>query len=152
MRARCLTLCVILAVCSTLLHAQEVKSLDITGLRPRTQLRYPPAPPADCDTAGCVGGGYGSLLVGDGAAHIHDPHALGVYLLRVTPTDIDPTQPFEAEFRVLNTGLAPIELPISPNLSDLQTEDEWATFSYFSLALVVYTEKRQPGDTFRWTG
>jgi hypothetical protein len=58
----------------------------------------------------------------------------------VTPTDIDPTQPFEAEFRVLNTGLAPMELPISPNLSELQPEDESATFSYFSLALNVEPE------------
>ena len=68
-----------------------------------------------------------------------------MYLLRVAPTDIDPTQPFEAEFRVLNTGIAPIEVPVSPHLSDLQPSDESAAFSYFSLALVVQVEGPQQG-------
>jgi hypothetical protein len=142
MRCSRLSASVILTLGSILLHAQEVKYIDIRGLQPRTQLRYPAAPDADCNAAGtsCVGGGHGGVAVGDGAPDIRDPHALGVYLLRVTPTDIDPTQPFEVEFRVLNTGLAPIELPISPNLSDIQPNDESATFSYFSLALVVHTE------------
>jgi hypothetical protein len=66
-------------------------------------------------------------------------------LLRVTPTDIDPTQPFEAVFRVLNTGLADIDLPVSPHLSDLQPADESVAFSYFSLALVVGVAGPQRG-------
>lgn len=139
MRASRLTLCFLVTVCCTLLPAQEIKSLDITSVPPRTQLRYPQAPPADCNAAGCVGGGYGGVLISEGAPDIRDPRALGVYLLRVTPTDIDPKQSFEAEFRVLNTGLAPIELPISPDLADLQPQDESVSFSYFSLALVVQT-------------
>jgi hypothetical protein len=68
-----------------------------------------------------------------------------VYLLRVSPTDIDPVNPFEAEFRVLNTGLAPIEVPVSPHLSDLQPSDASAAFSYLSLALVVQVEGPQRG-------
>ena len=83
--------------------------------------------------------------VADGAPDRRDPRALGVYLLRVVPTDIDPLQPFEAEFRVLNTGVAPIEIPVSANLSDLQPGDESAVFSYFSLALVVQIDGRQSG-------
>jgi len=78
----------------------------------------------------CVGGGYGGVGVGDGAPDRRDPHALGVYLLRVTPTDIDSTQPFEAEFRVLSTGLASIDLPVSPHLSDLQPTDASVVFVY----------------------
>jgi hypothetical protein len=87
-----------------------------------------------------VCGGYGGGGVADGAPDRRDPHALGVYLLRVNPTEINPAQPFEAEFRVLNTGLASIEVPVSPHLSDLQPADESAPFSYFSLALVVSME------------
>src|SRR5215469_14102626 len=88
---------------SVMLRAQEIKYLDLTSITQRTELRHPPAPPSNCDKASqdCVGGGYGGVGVGDGAPDRRDPHALGVYLLRVTPTDIDSTQPFEAEFRVL---------------------------------------------------
>jgi hypothetical protein len=85
------------------------------------------------------GGGVGGS-VGDGAPDRRDPHALGVYLLRVTPTEIHPSQPFEAEFKVLNTGDVPIEVPVYSHLSDLQPSDESVSFSYFSLALVVHGE------------
>lgn len=133
-----------LLVSAALLHAQEIKYLDIRSIQQRTELRHPPAPSVDCDGNGhCVGGGGGSVSVGDGAPDIRDPHALGVYLLSVAPADIDPSQPFEAEFRVLNTGVAPIELPISPHLADLQPGDDAASFSYFSLALEVHTDGKR---------
>jgi len=38
----------------------------------------------------CGGTGGGSVV--DGAPDRRDPRALGVYLLRVTPTDINPTR------------------------------------------------------------
>lgn len=124
-----------------LLNAQEVTYVDLTAIKQRTQLRNPPAPAPDCEQGRpCVGGGYGGVGIGDGAPDRRDPHALGVYLLSVKPSEIDPVQPFEVEFRVLNTGLAPIELPIYPDLSDLQPGDESATFSYFSLNLAVRVE------------
>ncbi len=72
----------------------------------------------------------------DGGPDRRDPHALGIYLLRVTPTDINPAEPFQVEFKILNTGTAPIELPVSPHLSDLQPRDETVIFDYFSLAVV----------------
>ncbi len=131
---------------SAMLRAQEVKYIDLSLISQRTELRYPPAPPPDCKPdRSCVGGGYGGVGVGDGAPDRRDPHALGVYLLRVTPTDIDPAKPFQAEFRVLNTGLASIDLPVSPHLSDLQPSDESMVFSYSSLALVVQVEGPQRG-------
>jgi len=124
-------------VCA-LLNAQEIKYIDLTVIEQRTDLRHPPAPPANCEEGKpCRGGGYGSLGIADGSGDPRDPHALGVYLQAVTPTDIDPAEPFDAEFRVLNTGLVPIDIPVSPHLSDLQPADESAQFSYFSLALVV---------------
>jgi hypothetical protein len=75
--------------------------------------------------------------MGDGAPDQRDPHALGIYLMRVTPTDINAAEPFQVEFKILNTGTAPIELPVSPHLSDLQPSDESVAFNYSSLALVV---------------
>jgi hypothetical protein len=117
---------------SSLLNAQEVKYIDLS-VSQRAELRHPPAP--HCETDVC--GGYGGGSVADGAPDIRDPHAIVVYLLHVSPVEITPLEPFEAEFRILNSGLAAIELPVSPHLSDLQPADESRPFSYFSLALVV---------------
>lgn len=135
------TLLLLLLAWSLPLQAQEIKYIDLSFARQRTELRHPPAPPSDCkEGMGCLGGGSGGASVTDGAPDWRDPHALGVYLLRVTPTDINPVEPFEAEFQVRNTGLAPIELPISPHLSDLQPSDESVPFSYLSVSLVVRGE------------
>jgi len=130
-------------VLSAFLNAQEVKYLDLTVISQRTQLRYPPAPPSDCQNgAPCVGsgGGTGGIGIGDGAPDPRDRRALGVYLERVTPTEIDVSKPFEVDFKVLNTGLAPIELPVSPHLFDLQPDDESVPFDYLSLDLLVVVE------------
>ena len=114
-----------------------MKFVDISNIRQRTELRYPPAP--ECKS-GILCGGYGGGGVGDGAPDRRDPHALGIYLLRVTPADINPEEPFQAEYKILNTGTASIEIPVSPHLSDLQPNDESMPFSYFSIALVVRGE------------
>ena len=127
------------------LTAQEVKYIDISNVRLRTELRHPPAPPPECKEGACTGGGTGGVSVGDGAPDQRDPHALGIYLLRVTPTDINPAEPFQVEFKVLNTGTAPMELPVSPHLSDLQPSDESVAFNYFSLALVVRGQAEPEG-------
>ena len=74
-------------------------------------------------------------MVGDGAPDFRDPRALGIYLERISPHEIDPKQPFEAEFKILNSGLAPIEVPVSPHLSDLQPPDESLEFEYLSIVL-----------------
>jgi hypothetical protein len=126
-----------------LLSAQEVRYFDLSSIQQRTDLRFPPAPPTNCENGGgCLGGEWGGGSTRDGAREIRDPHALGVYLLRVTPADTDPREPFEAEFRVQNTGLASIEVPVSPHLSDLQPDDESVPFSYLSIALVVSGESQ----------
>lgn len=127
------SMCLLLFLYSILLNAQEVKYIDLSVISQRTELRYPPAPP--CGNGVC--GGYGGSGVADGAPDFRDPHAIGVYLLGASPVEIAPLKPFEVEFRVLNSGLAPIKLPVSPDLSNLQPADESRPFSYFSLALVV---------------
>jgi hypothetical protein len=111
-----------------------MKYTDISNVRQRTELRVPPAPPPVCEESkGCVGGAYRVFMVGDGAADRHDAHALAIYWLRVTSTEMNPAEPFQVEFRVLNSGTASIELPVSPHLSDLQPTDETVDFDYFSL-------------------
>jgi hypothetical protein len=126
----------------SLLNAQEMKYIDLSNVRPRTELRYPPAPQSNSKG---LGGGEGGGSVRDGAPDYRDPHALGIYLLRVTPTDINPAEPFQVEFKILNTGTAPIELPVSAHLSDLQPSDESVAFDYFSLTLVVRGEGEPQG-------
>lgn len=137
----------LLLACPALAKAQEVKFLDISDVQQRTTLRHPPAPPSECDDTGksCVGGRYGGGMFLDGGPDRRDPQALGAYLLQVVPTDIDPTQPFEAEWRLLNTGLVPIDIPDWPHLSDLQPGDESVEFTYFSIALAVQVEGTQRG-------
>jgi hypothetical protein len=124
-------------VFSGVLQAQEIKFIDLSNIQQRTALRYPPAPQPNCTTQGCVGAGSGGVSVGDCASDPRSPRALGVALDSVVPTDIT-LDPFEAEFRVVNTGFVPIELPVSPHLSDLQPADERQSFPYLSLELYVF--------------
>lgn len=119
-------------LCCPVLGAQEVRYIDLTAVEQRTELRYPPA-------AGSNGPADGSaaIRIVDAAADIHDPHALGVFVTHRTANQIDPTQPFQVEFKVVNTGTAPIPVPVSPHLSDLQPTDDSVPFHYLSLALYV---------------
>jgi hypothetical protein len=126
-----------LLVCPALVQGQEIRFIDLSNVQQRTALRFPSAQQPDCvPNQSCVGEGYGGGSVGDGAPDARDPRALGVVLDSVEPTDIT-LDPFEAEFRIMNTGLVPIDLPIFPHLSDLQPADESQKFQYLSLALYV---------------
>jgi hypothetical protein len=137
----------LLTLASVCADAQEVKYLDLTAVSQRTTLRFPPAPSEPGIDGGGVGSGSASVLISDGAADIHDPRALGAYLENVSPHEIDPAQPFEAEFRILNTGLAQIEVPVSPHLADLQPEDESTPFEYLSIALEAHLINADPQGT-----
>jgi len=137
----------LLLVNSALLEAQEVRVVDLLNVNQRTELRFPSAP-SDCIPGEpCVGGGVGGGSIADGAPDPRDPRALGVALDRVTPTDIT-LDKFEAEFRLLNTGLAPINVPVWPHLSDLQPSLESQPFSYLSLALEVRLSGTGPAQAF----
>jgi hypothetical protein len=116
------------------LFAQQVKFIDLTATDQRVELRYPPALPAQNG----VGGDYSSISVGDCAPDFRDPRSLTVYVQSVIASDGNPKKPFEAEFKVLNTGKVPLELPVSPHLSDLQPNDASAPFTYMSLALAIF--------------
>jgi len=130
--------------CSALLQAQEIRFIDLSDVQQRTALRSPPAEEASCvPNQGCVTGGYGGVSVADGVTDPRDPRALGVALDSVVPTDIT-LDPFEAEFRIMNTGLVSIDLPLSPHLSNLQPADERQPFQYLSLALEVRLSATAP--------
>jgi hypothetical protein len=112
-----------------------VRVVDLLNVKQRTELRFPPAP-SECRPDECVHGCVGGSFVAEGAPNLHDQRVLGVALDRVTPTDIT-LDAFEADLRLLNTGLAPIDVPVWPHLSDLQPSSELQPFSYLSLALQV---------------
>lgn len=132
----------VLLLTAVLAHSQEVKSIDLTNVVQRTELRYPPDPTLN-DATG-FGGGYGGLMILEGAPDFRDPHELGVHIENISPHEIDPKQPFEVEFKVLNTGLASIEVPISPHLSDLQPSDESRAFEYLSIELLLSLMNADP--------
>lgn len=130
-------------------QAQEVRYIELSYAEQRTQLRHPP-PPADCGDWFCGNGDGGKVV--EAAPDRPDGRTLAVYLLRVTPTEIDPLQPFEAEFKVLNTGQVAIELPASPHLSDLQPSDETVEFPYSSLMLSTHIEPETNGPDVNGIG
>lgn len=121
--------------------AQEVQYIDLTASPQRTALRFPPPEELANGKAG-IGAGGGGGSVGDCAPDIRDPHAAAVYLDSVDASEIDPDKPFAVEFRFVNTGRLPLNIPVSPNLSDLQPADPSVPFSYLSLALAVRIHNR----------
>lgn len=115
--------------------AQEVQFIDLTVAPQRVALRFPP--PVSLPLGKGVGSGGGGGSVGDCAPDTRDPHAVAVYLDGIDCKEINPAQPFEAEFRFVNTGRLPINIPVSPNLSDLQPADPSVPFGYLDLGLAV---------------
>lgn len=130
-----LLICFVLTGCA-IAGAQEIKFIDLSVVEQRTTLRHPLSQ-STCDPdKHCVGGGIGGASVGDGAPDTRNPHSLGVSLDHLSTSNIT-LDAFGIEFRVVNTGLVAIEVPVFPHLSDLQAADETKPFSYLSLALVI---------------
>jgi len=72
--------------------------------------------------------------------------------LNVSPIDINPEEPVEVEFKLLNTGSVPLEVPVSPDLSYLQPADESIPFTYSSLALVTKAKSEQQAPALSSVG
>lgn len=128
---------VCLLLSSAFVSAQEVKFIDLTNLQPKTALRFKPGIPL-CPPGKkpCVVDGYGGEIVDEGVLDLHDPHALGISLDSVSTTNIT-VDPFAMELRIVNTGSAPIDVPVWGDLSDLQPADAWQPFNYLSLSVLV---------------
>ena len=123
----------LLFLCSALsLSAQEVKSIDFSDVQQRTKLLVPRAKEPNCVPQPCVV--TRETSVGDCSM---EAKPLRVVLDWVTPNHIT-LDPFKAEFRILNTGNDPIEVPVSPHLSDLQPSGPLQEFNYMSLALRIH--------------
>lgn len=147
--ARCTFLSLLLVASS--LYAQGIKYIEFSSAEQRIELRHPPCG-SDMDGITCVAGGVHDGSVRYREKDTRHPQALGVYLLRVTPTDISPRQLFEAEFKVVNTGSTSIQLPVSPHLSDLQPDDESADFRYLKLVLITFLEPVPNGPEVHGAG
>jgi hypothetical protein len=146
---RCTFLSLVLAASG--LRAQEIKYIEFSATEQRTELRHPPCGSA-INGITCVAGGFRGASVRYRPKDPRHPQTLGVYLLRVVPTDITAYQPFEAEFKIVNTGRTSVRLPVSPNLSDLQPNDESADFSYLKLLLETQLNPVASGQDLHGVG
>ena len=142
-------LSLVLATCG--LNAQEIKYIEFSSAEQRTELRHPPCG-SDMEGITCVAGGVHDVSVRYRGKDPRHAQVLGVYLLRVIPTDISPNQPFETEFKIVNTGRTSIRVPVSPHLSDLQPSDESADFRYLKLVLSTFLEPAPEGPEVHGAG
>jgi len=133
---------ILLLFLSTAVVAQEVGYLDLTDVRPRTTLRYPPAPPPACKDGVCVSGGFGGGSVACGAGDWRDPRALETTLTWLDRIDYQIGSNIEFEIKVENTGSEAMMIPWTPHLADLQPTDESQPFQYLELdvSLDIKTE------------
>lgn len=133
--------------------AQEVKFVDLTNLRPRTALRFQPGVPLCApEKKPCIVDGFGGEIVdNDKLPDPADPHALGISIDRVSTTQVT-LDPFEVEFRVVNTGSAPIDVPVWGDLSELQPADPLQTFNYLSLSIIVSLSRPLDPGNYAMTG
>ena len=131
--------CLSLFTLCTRVPAQQMRAIDLTTTIQRVQLRIPP--PARAKHGFVSGGGMGSGS--DCAADVRDPRSITVSLMDATTRRDAPKRRFEVTFKILNTGSVPIQVPVSPHLSDLQPDDPTKRFSYLSLGLSVSPVERR---------
>lgn len=112
--------------------AQEVASLDLTKVAARLDLRRP------LPTSPVTGGYHGAR---ETRPCFDTPHYAGG--LRTTLVSLDRRlyqvgdEP-RFEVTVQNTGPAPIKIPFSPHITDLQPEDPAQQFGYYELQIALW--------------
>lgn len=124
------------------MRAQEVKFIDLSDVRQRTTLRVPQTKEPNCTPEPCVV--TKETSVGDCTT---DVEPLRVALDWVAPHDLT-LDPFKAEFRILNAGDDSVEVPISPQLSELQPPGNLRPFDYISLGLRINLSGVSPIQAF----
>ena len=128
--------------------AQEVGFVDLTQIAAHTELRRP-APRSDEATDHRGGGG----VVDSRHDHCDVPNApKDAGALRTTLVWLDRDEYVvgdhqKFEVRIENVGPAPVEMPFSPHLADLQPADASQTFGYS----VVRVEFWIGGTRWEWT-
>lgn len=120
--------------------AQEVAYLDLTDVVPRTDLRHMPAKPLKCNPDHtCTGSGADSVSVtiGCGGDASKMP-ALQANLTWMDRIDYVDGERAEIEVQIENVGEVPIEIPWSPNLSDLQPVNRGVRFRAQNLLIGLF--------------
>jgi len=125
----------LLLLLSTSVVAQEVGYLDLTGVTPRTTLRYPPAPPPICKHGVCIAGGSVGVAIACGAGDWRDPRSLKTTVTWLDQLDYQIGGNIEFEMQLENAGSETMAIPWTPHLADLQPADDSKPFDYLELDL-----------------
>src|SRR6516165_5894688 len=112
--------------------AQDVASIDLTQISPRTDLRRPAQ-------TSMTGGSISGTTESHACANID----LSVGALRTTLVAVDHTQYQFGnepvfEVRIENIGSQPLQIPVSPNLADLQPTNPSQKFEFLQLSVALW--------------
>jgi hypothetical protein len=131
------------AAFSSASSAQEVASLDLTKVARRLDLRRPPA------TSPVTGGYNGAQETRRCFDTTHGAGSLRTTLVSLDRTHYQVGDKPRFEITVENTGSAPIRIPFSPHLGDLQPKDPAQQFTYyeFQMALWIAADDRWSTNT-----
>ena len=120
------------ATFSSLCPAQEVASLDLTKVAARLDLRRPKA------TSPVTGGYHGAQETRPCFDRTHSSGAVHTSLVSLDRTHYQVGDEPRFEVNVENTGSAPIKIPFSSHLADLQPKDPAQKFAYYELQIVLW--------------
>jgi hypothetical protein len=112
--------------------AQEVASVDLTKVAARVDLRRPKA------TSPVPGGYRGTGETRPCFDTTHDAGGLRTTLVSLDRTHYQVGDKPRFEVTVENSGPAPIRIPFSPHLADLQPDDPAQQFTYYELQIVLW--------------
>jgi hypothetical protein len=112
--------------------AQEIASLDLTKVAARLDLRRPQA------TSAVTGGHHGTQYNRPCFDTTHNAGALRTSLVSLDRTHYQVGDKPRFEVNVGNSGSAPIKIPFSSHLADLQPKDPAQKFAYYELQIVLW--------------
>jgi hypothetical protein len=124
-----------LAVAATLSFpcpAQEIASLDLTKVAARLDLRRPQA------TSAVTGVRHATQYNRPCFDITHGAGALRTSLVSLDRTHYQIGDEPRFEVTIENTGSAPIGIPFSPHVADLQPKDPAQKFAYYELRIVLW--------------
>jgi hypothetical protein len=142
---------IILAVSEAVGHAQEVTYLDLTGVTPRSELRYPHAPPTKCNEKGvCASGGFGGMSISCGGVARGQLRTSLSWMDRSEYVDGENA---EIEAMIENVGDVPLEIPSTFHLAHLQPPDETEKFEVYTLQVGLFLNRgEQYSTSLGWLG
>jgi hypothetical protein len=112
--------------------AQEVGALDLTKVAARLDLRRSQA------TSPVTGGNHGAQDTRPCFDTTHNAGALRTSLVSLDRTHYQLGDEPRFEVTVENTGSAPIRIPFSPHVADLQPKDPAQEFGFYELQIALW--------------